>query len=147
MHHYLFLIRPDHLLVSGSVLLSALALSTDSLTVLCEPPTYMTSGVGQPADTKYWTTVVLMLVQRLRCWANIKTAVERRLLFAGHGWPALTESLPLYHSARLIMLWTINNGQDSLHVLSPQPSYRLTASWITSAKDQPPSAASLSIDS
>ena len=43
----------------------------------CTPPDPL------PANTRRSANVVLMLANRLRCWANIKTTLAERLLFAG----------------------------------------------------------------
>ena len=37
-----------------------------------------------PADTRRWTNVVLMLGQRQRRWANIKTIFFQRIVSAGN---------------------------------------------------------------
>ena len=43
------------------------------------------SADAHPANTRCWTNVVLMLAQRLRRWANIKSTLQS-LLFAGIVW-------------------------------------------------------------
>ena len=44
---------------------------------------YLVESCAIPANTRRSTNVVLMLAHRLRRWANIKTSLVERLVFAG----------------------------------------------------------------
>ena len=45
-----------------------------------------------PANTTRWNNDVLMLGQRRRRWANIKTSLFKRVVFAGETHPATREA-------------------------------------------------------
>ena len=61
-----------------------------------KPEVVVLSAFSCPENTRWWNNVVLMLGQRRRRWANIKTALFHRLVFAG----CLVKSSTVYCRAK-----------------------------------------------
>ena len=60
------------------------------------------SQVPSPANTTRWSNDVLMLGQRRRRWANIKTSFFQRVVFTGMGLPEIADiSWPLTELSKL----------------------------------------------
>ena len=61
-----------------------------------KPEVIVLSAISCPVNTRRWNNAVLMLGQRRRRWANIKTALFHRLVFAG----CLVKSSTVYCRAK-----------------------------------------------
>ena len=62
--------------------------------------TFYSTVIRVPSDTRLWPNVVLLPVQRRRRWANIKTALCKRIAFAG-----------------VVLLYFISRDNDSINWL------------------------------
>ena len=82
--------------VQGQTAVTAYSCKVSSDCCLILHCVMLTIASTNPANTTRWNTDVLMLGQRRRRWANIKTALFQRVVFAGKA----SRTSSIYYSAR-----------------------------------------------